>query len=62
MKTQTMAFVLVLALGLCGCSLFHHHQPKSEFKIIDADDPSPFIKDNPTRAGTITKKVEVYTY
>ena len=67
MKIHMKALLLVAAagstLGSGGCSLWpwHHSQPKSSFKIIDEGDPNPFIIDAPTRAGTITRKVDVYT-
>jgi len=63
MKFKTPApFLLAAAcifLGSSGCSLFHHHQPKSGWKIVDVNDDSPFITDAPTRAGTITRTVDV---
>jgi hypothetical protein len=62
-KTLFLPAVAGVVIGLSGCSWFRHHEPKSTFKIIDEGDPNPFIKeqDEPTRAGTTTRKVDVYT-
>lgn len=42
-----IAAVVVIGSALSGCSLFHHHQPKSSFKIIEAGDPNPNIIETP---------------
>lgn len=62
MKFKTPALVLFaaacIAAGSSGCSLFHHHQPKSSWKIINEGDDNPFITDAPTRAGTVERTVD----
>jgi hypothetical protein len=66
MKNHKTALILltVAALGFAtgGCSLFHHHQPKSSWKIINEGDKNPFIKETPeTEIDNSTHKVEVET-
>jgi len=57
---------LVAAVGFsfatAGCSLFHHHQPKSSYKIIPVGDRNPNIIESPdTVKDTSTQKIEVQT-
>ncbi len=66
MKTLRTAIFLftVTSLGFAvgGCSMFHHHQPKSSFKIIPEGDRNPFIQETPyTERDSPTTKVEVET-
>lgn len=52
--------ITALCLAMAGCSLFHHHEPKSSFKIIQEGDRNPSIKYTPeTITDTSTRKVEV---
>jgi len=61
-KTIILIVAAASAIGLGGCSMFHKHQPKSTFKIIEEGDDNPYIIDNPTRAGTQMRTVEVRRY
>jgi len=62
MKFITPALALFaavcIAFGSSGCGLFHHHEPKSSWKIINEGDDNPYIVDAPTRAGTVVRNVD----
>ena len=57
----TVAAMTAMSLATGGCSMFHHHQPKSSWKIVDEGDKSPFITNTPEVNETSTRKVEVET-
>jgi hypothetical protein len=64
MKKPSTAIVLLsaAAIGFAagGCSLFHHHEPKSTFKIIPVGEKNPNIQDAPyIEKDTPTTRVEV---
>jgi len=64
MSLPRIALSLVAAIGVSfasgGCSMFHHHQPKSSFRIIPEGDRNPSIKDTPdTVEDTPTRRVQV---
>ena len=51
-----------IVLATTGCSLFHKHQPKSSFKIIQEGDRNPSIINDPeVQRDSPTEKVEVET-
>jgi hypothetical protein len=64
MKVPAAAIAPLIAAAICcgtgGCSLFHHHQEKSTFKIIPVGDKNPSIKDAPyVETENPTTRVEV---